>query len=215
MFTEADWLRILTSMGVRPATAAEWAEPFADEIQPAFFSAGMDDVVALVPQILHETTGHNAAKGVYGMLERLEENLMYSAERIRVVWPSRFPTVAAAVPYAYAPRKLANKVYANRMGNGDEASGDGWMFRGQGPGMLTGRAGYARAGELSGQDLTVMPHLVLQKRFGLNILRRWWEGEIPDDYLSDQAKLRRRYNGADLGLEHVAELHTKFVGLLA
>jgi putative chitinase len=203
--SEAEWLRILVAMGVKPAKAAEWAAPFAAEIQPAYCSAGMDDIRALVPQILHETL----------MLQRLEESLSYTPERIREVWPSRFPTVASAIPYAHSPKKLANKVYANRMGNGDEASGDGWLFRGQGPGMLTGRAGFRRAGELAGQDLESLPQLVLQKRFGLEILLKWWEGEIPDEYLSDQAKLRRRYNGALLGLEHVSALSAKMEQALA
>lgn len=215
MISESDWLRILTGMGAKPATAAGWAGPFAAEMQPAFFSKGMDDLLALVPQILHETTGTNLKTGSWGMLERLEENLMYSAERIRAVWPSRFPTVASAVPYAYAPKKLANKVYANRMGNRDEASGDGWKHRGLGPGMLTGFDGHKRAAELAGQDVEMIPHLLLQPRFGLEITRRWWEGEIPDGYLSDQAQMRRRYNGALLGLDHVLGLHTKLLEVLA
>jgi putative chitinase len=213
-FTEADWLRILLEMGVKPVTASAWAPAFAEEMQPCFFSKGMDDLRALVPQILHETTG-SSPSGRYGALERLEENLSYSPERIRAVWPSRFPSVASAVPYAHSPQKLANFVYANRMGNGDVASGDGWAHRGLGPGMLTGRAGHARAAELAGQDVEMIPHLLVQPRFGLEITRRWWEGEIPDEYLSDQVKLRRRYNGATLGLEHVYELAQRLNTVLA
>jgi putative chitinase len=207
-FTEACWLRILLHMGVKPVTATAWAPAFAEEMQPAFFSRGMDDLRALVPQILHETTGASV-QGRYGPLERLEENLSYSPERISAVWPSRFPTVASATPYAHSPAKLANFVYASRMGNGDVASGDGWKYRGAGPGMLTGRAGHARAAELSGQDVEMVPHLLLQPRFGLEITRRWWEGEIPDEYLSDQVQLRRRYNGGTLGLDHVQALYER------
>jgi putative chitinase len=213
--TETDWMRVLTVMGVKPLTAGVWAAAFAEEIQPSMFSKGMDDIRGLVPQILHETTGTNPVTGRVGPLERLEENMSYTPERINAVWPSRFPTVAAAVPYAHSPAKLANFVYANRMGNGDVATGDGWLFRGMGPPMLTGRAGHARAAKLSGQDVDMIPHLLVQPRFGLEITRRWWEGEIPDELLSDQVKLRRRYNGGALGLEHVKTLAAKLDQALA
>jgi putative chitinase len=69
----------------------------------------------------------------------LQENLRYSAQRLRAVWPSRFPTLEAAAPYADNPEALANLVYAGRMGNGDAVSGDGWRFRGEGLIELTGR----------------------------------------------------------------------------
>jgi putative chitinase len=72
----------------------------------------------------------------------LEENLHYSAARLFAVWPSHFSSVDAAEPYAMNPEKLANYVYANRMGNGDEASGDGWLYRGGGLIQLTGKANY-------------------------------------------------------------------------
>jgi len=69
----------------------------------------------------------------------MQENLRYSAQRLCEVWPSRFPSLKAAAPYAGNPEALANLVYAGRMGNGDAASGDGWRFRGEGLIELTGR----------------------------------------------------------------------------
>ena len=72
----------------------------------------------------------------------LEEDLSYSAARLCQVWPSRFPNAETAEACALRPEALANRVYANRMGNGDEASGDGWRFRGRGLIQLTGRAAY-------------------------------------------------------------------------
>jgi putative chitinase len=201
--SEADWARILIGMGVRPATAAKWALPCAEEWQPGLFSRGMDDIRAMLPQVLHECS----------MFERLEENLSYSPERICAVWPSRFPTLASAVPYTHSPQKLANKVYGGRMGN--TGPDDGWKYRGMGPPMFTGLATYRRIGELVGQDLESLPQLVLQPRFGLEITRRWWEGEMPDAFLSDQAKIRRIHNGGLIGIEHVQALAEKLETVLA
>lgn len=194
-FSDRDWLRILSQLGVQPTTAAEWAGPFADEVQPERFSAGMADLQDFLPQILHE----------YGMLEKREEDLYYSADRLCAVWPGRFPSLQDALPYAHNPVALANKVYGGRMGNTDP--GDGWRFRGR-P-MLTGRGTYARVGDRIGQDLTVMPELIEQPHFALIAAAGWWEGDIPDVILNDQAKIRRRVQGGALGLEHCAELAQK------
>jgi len=78
-----------------------------------------------------------------GGFRHLTENLDYTADRIRVVWPPRFPTAASAAAVAHNPQALANTVYANRLGNGSAASGDGWTFRGRGLLQTTGRANYA------------------------------------------------------------------------
>ena len=68
---------------------------------------------------------------------KLEENLNYRAERLVQVWPGRFPGIKTAEPYAHNPKKLADKVYGNRMGNSHP--GDGWLYRGSGCIQLTGR----------------------------------------------------------------------------
>jgi putative chitinase len=72
----------------------------------------------------------------------LEENLSYPPVRLCQVWPSRFPTAAAAAACAFQPETLANQVYAGRMGNGNVVSGDGWQFRGRGLLQLSGRTNY-------------------------------------------------------------------------
>lgn len=76
-----------------------------------------------------------------GRFTQFTENLNYSAPRLQVVWPSHFTTESAPL-YAYQPEKLANYIYAKRLGNGNEASGDGWKFRGRGLIQLTGRTLY-------------------------------------------------------------------------
>lgn len=88
-----------------------------------------------------------------GGLSVFEENLNYSAERLPKVWPKRFPTPASTAGYARNPVALANKVYAYRMGNGDERSGDGWRYRGAGMLQLTGRANHADCGKYFGIPL--------------------------------------------------------------
>lgn len=87
------------------------------------------DQAAFLANVGHET----------GQLDKFEENLNYSSNRLCSVWPVRFPTIESTYGYAWNPEALANKVYANRMGNGDEASGDGWKYRGSGCLQLTGR----------------------------------------------------------------------------
>jgi putative chitinase len=205
VITDADWRRILSGLGVRPFTVEKWVSPFADEVQLEKFSAGEADLLDWLPQILHESA----------MLECVEERLTYNPERICAVWPSRFPTMASAIPYAHNPVKLANKVYASRMGNGDEASGNGYLYRGRGPIQLTGKDAYIHVGDLMGQDLQYIPELMAQPRYGLEAAIAWWESRIPDSMLSDQVKLRRRVNGGTLGLDHVTALREKMVEVLA
>lgn len=72
----------------------------------------------------------------------LEENLNYSADRLHAVFPRYFPTLESAQPYNRQPQKIANKIYGSRMGNGPEASGDGYKYRGRGAIQLTGHDNY-------------------------------------------------------------------------
>lgn len=109
-------------------------------------------------------------------LRHLEEDLSYSPSRLRDVWPKRFPSWDIARHFAGRPEALANYVYADRNGNGDEDSGDGWRFRGRGPLQLTGRTNYTRAGEALAQPLVLEPDLVLQPDIGaLTAAWYWWQ----------------------------------------
>ncbi len=86
------------------------------------------------------------------------ENMNYSALRMMQVWPSRFPTLISAIPYAHNPRLLANKVYNGRMGN-ELNSNDGWNYRGRGATQTTGRNGYNALGNTVGMSLLASPEL--------------------------------------------------------
>lgn len=98
-------------------------------------AAGVDTPLRrahFLAQVAHESGG----------FKRLVEGLNYSAEALVRTWPSRFDA-ATAKQYARQPERIANKVYADRLGNGDEASGDGWRYRGRGYIQLTGKSNYA------------------------------------------------------------------------
>jgi putative chitinase len=129
----------------------------------------------------------------------IRENLNYTtAARIRAVWPSRFKTNADADPYVRNPEKLANKVYSNRLGNGDEKSGDGFKYRGAGIGaQITGKVNYARFG------IAEDPAKAMDAKFGAYILVRgmkhgMFTGKSLDDYFdggpADYVNARRIIN---------------------
>lgn len=115
-----------------PTVSKVKASNFLSPLNAAMKEFGIDQTrkreAMFLAQVFHES----------GCLKYVEENLNYSAEALQRVWPSRFDVNTAAA-YARNPEKIANKVYANRMGNGDEASGDGWKHRGAGLIQLTGK----------------------------------------------------------------------------
>ncbi len=89
------------------------------------------------------------------------------------IFKKYFPTEALANAYARQPQKIANKVYANRMSNGDEASGDGYKFRGRGYIQLTGKANYTLFGKAIGEDITANPDVVSGKYALLSAAGFW------------------------------------------
>jgi putative chitinase len=91
-------------------------------------------MAAFLAQVIHESAG----------LSVIKENLNYSAQGLTKTFSKYFPTLDAAQPYAKNPEKIANKVYADRMGNGPESSGDGYKFCGRGLIQLTGKNNYTR-----------------------------------------------------------------------
>lgn len=115
-----------------------------------------------------------------GGFARLQENLHYtSAGRICAVWPSRFRSKVDAIPYISSPKKLANRVYAGKYGNGDERSGDGWRYRGRGWIGLTFAGNYRRFFEWAGMPADTNPDLVATvKGAALSAAWYWAANEI-------------------------------------
>lgn len=144
-------------------------------------------------QIAHET----------GALTRSVENLNYSAKRIKEIWPSRFPTVASAEPFASNPEKLANKVYANRMGNGSPESGDGYRYRGRGYIQITGKDGYRNTGLHAGIDLVANPEKAIETTHALRIACAFWRWKNLNPLCDarDFEEVTRRVNGALIGID--------------
>ena len=126
---------------------------------------------------------------------RLQENLNYSAERITQVWPSRFPNVSIAQPYAHNPKALANFVYAGRLGNLQD--GDGWMYIGRGLIQITGRENYANCGSGIGVDIIDNPELLLTPRYAA-LSAGWFWNKKGLNALADSQEygaMTRRING--------------------
>lgn len=154
------------------------------------------------PRCVAAFLGQCAAES--GGFRVLEEDLDYTASRLCAVWPSHFPDEAVAAQCAGQPERLANVVYAGRLGNGDAASGDGWRFRGRGLIQITGRTAYQRFARTMRMTLDqAVAHAATAQGAadsaawfwcanGLNALAQSWSIET----------LTRRING---GLEGTAE----------
>jgi len=148
---------------------------------------------AFIGQTCHESANYT----------RLEEGLSYSADRLMKIWPKRFPTLESAQPYARNGKALANKVYANRMGNRDEASGDGGRFFGRGAIQLTGYSNYFHASKTLGVDFVMEPHLVSTPKYAILTGGWFWSthgcNEIAER--GDWTQLTKKINGGTIGLE--------------
>lgn len=131
------------------------------------------------------------------------ENMNYSAKRMMQAWPSRFPTLAAAQPYERNAERLGNNVYANRMGNGDSASGDGYRFRGRGFIQITGREGYREVGHLAGLDLVANPDRAAATEDALRVACAFWRWKDLNAVCDTGNFIRstERINGGRVGLE--------------
>jgi putative chitinase len=142
------------------------------------------------------------------------EQLDYTARAIVRTWPGRFAHETAAKPYAHNPEALANRVYANRNGNGCIQSGDGWRYRGRGPIQLSGRRNYRDAGAALGLDIEAQPELVERPEVGFRVFGWFWRenGLNPLADARDFATITRRING---GNTHLARREAYYRAALA
>jgi putative chitinase len=157
-------------------------------------------------QTAHETGGFNA----------FTENLNYSADGLTKIFKKYFPTLASAQSYARNPEKIANRVYASRMGNGPERSGDGWRYRGRGALQLTGKDNYAMFAKFIGRpDVMSNPDLVASElafESALFFFERNKLWAICDQGITDSAilALTKKVNGGTHGLADRSEKTKKY-----
>lgn len=180
-----------------PRASAPVLKAFARTAPTVFAKFELDSHPSRLEYFLAQI-GHES-----GGLTTFEEGLNYSAKRMCQVWPKRFSTPETAQPFANNPRKLANKVYAGRMGNGDEASGDGFAYRGRGFIQITGRDGYRNVGQRIGLDLEGNPDLAGAIENYLLVAAGFWKWKGLNSFCdaSDFKGATRTINGGTVGLE--------------
>jgi putative chitinase len=149
-----------------------------------------------------------------------QENLNYSAKGLMGIFKKYFPTQQLAEAYQRQPQKIANKVYASRMDNGSEASGDGYKFRGRGYIQLTGRANYTAFGKAINEDIASNPDVVSGKYALLSAAWFWSKNglnTLADGGASDQVvtSITKRVNGGTIGLPDRIKHFKEYYHLLA
>ena len=164
----------------------------------AFYKLSPDRAAHFFAQTAHESGGFKA----------FSENLNYSAKGLRGIFGKYFPTDALARAYERQPMKIANRAYANRMGNGPESSGDGWKYRGRGALGLTGKDNYRLFGKYIGREQEILdnPDIVANELCFESALwffdrNKLWG--ICDQGVGDGAilALTKRINGGTHGLD--------------
>ena len=150
-------------------------------------------VAAFVAQAAHES----------GNFTALHENLNYRAVTLRKVFPKYFPTDEMAAQYAQQPERIANRVYANRMGNGPEESGDGFRYCGRGLIQLTGQQNYQNFADSIETPLEQIPDFLQTFEGAVQSACWFWENNNLNQYADtdDILTMTKRINGGTIGLE--------------
>jgi putative chitinase len=133
----------------------------------------------------------------------LQENLNYSSSGLMKTFKKYFPDETVASQYAKQPEKIANRVYANRMGNGNEASGDGYKYRGRGLIQLTGKDNYTRFAESIETPVEEIPEFLGTFEGAVQSACWFWETNNLNQFADsgDMLTLTKRINGGYIGLE--------------
>jgi len=154
-----------------------------------------------------------------GGFKSTQENLNYSADGLKKIFPKYFPGTLAE-GYAKNPQKIASKVYASRMGNGDETSGEGYKFRGRGYIQLTGKANYQGFTKFIGEDCITNPDLVATKyplasaAYFFNSNKLWEICDKGADEVTVTA-VTKRVNGGTIGLQDRLKHFKEYYALLS
>ena len=229
---DTTWNKIMNIVAAPPPVAAPTPTPIANtgDLKLDKLKGHIPDaVIAMIPdtaakfgintplRLAHflAQCGHES-----GGFRLTQENLNYSAKGLNGIFKKYFPTEAAAAPYNRNPQKIANKVYSNRMGNGTEASGDGYKFRGRGYIQLTGKDNYTAFGKSISVDMTINPDLVASQYallsaawfFTKNNLHKMADGGATDAVVTS---ITKRVNGGTIGLPDRIKHFKEYYHLLA
>lgn len=184
--TEYITVEQLKNVFTRNRNIADWHEAF--NLVLDVYKMDKTRLAMFLAQLGHESSD----------LARLEEGLSYSAERLRQVWPSRFPTIESAQPFARNPEALANHVYGGRMGN--TKPGDGFRFRGRGPIQLTGRSNYTMCAKDTGfNEILDNPDVLIHNKKLALMSAAWFFNKYTKG--TDIRQVTRQINGGFHGLD--------------
>ena len=173
----------------------EWQQAMVDELQKYEITSVLR-VAMFLAQTGHESNNYH----------QLIENLNYRASTLTSTWPKRFPRDIAA-QYAHNPEAIANRAYCNRMGNGDEASGDGWQFCGRGLIQMTGRENYEKFAQYTGRNINDIVAYCETSDGAIESACFFWKDHELNRYSdeSNVTEVTKIINGGDLGLEDRAD----------
>lgn len=178
--------------GVSAETIEKFYGPMCDAMEEFEINTNKR-IAAFLAQCAHESSNFRA----------LHENLNYKAEGLMKIFHKYFPDEDTANDYAHNPEKIANRVYANRMGNGDEDSGDGFRYCGRGLIQLTGKTNYESCGAELQVDLDSNPqYLESPEGACRSAAWFWWSRDLNE--LADTGDIKaitKRVNGGFIGLE--------------
>jgi putative chitinase len=171
---------------------AEWKEAL-DKILPKYEINSKLRVAAFIAQCSHES----------GQFTVLRENLNYRAETLVKVFPKYFPSLAVANKFAKQPEKIANKVYGGRMGNGPEATGEGFKFCGRGLIQLTGKDNYSKIAKYLGCEVDHLCEYMCTMEGALESACWFWKTHNLNEYADkkDMLTITKKINGGTNGLK--------------
>lgn len=178
------------------------------EVLPKYDIYNRSRVSAFLAQTAHESANYTI----------LHENLNYKPESLMRVWPSRF-NEQTATTYGRKPEMIANKVYADRMGNGNEASGDGWKYRGRGILQITGKVNYAACSSaIFGDDRLIYNPALLEEDMSVAVESAcwYWDSRRLNTFADagNITEITKRINGGLFGIEDRTDRYTAAMTIL-
>ena len=229
---DGTWAKIMGEVKVTPQPAPVAAAPIANagSLKLEKLKGHIPDaVIAMIPDTAAKFQIDNPLRLAHflaqcghesGGFKATQENLNYSAKGLNGIFKKYFPTLESALPYERKPEKIANKVYGGRMGNGPEASGEGYKFRGRGYIQLTGKENYTAFGKAIGEDILANPDKVASQYallsaawfFSKNGLHKMADGGASDAVVTS---ITKRVNGGTIGLADRIKHFKEYYHLLA